>query len=123
MDVTLAVIIPAMNVRLIIFSSSRRTCQVRIWPVTESTGYWAKRYDSKSECISELFKLDLLTTQEALDGRDTIWEKNRGNVLSLETTTQRDVLVAAGFTEQNRPHIPCSSHTDREGTGHLDWLP
>jgi hypothetical protein len=123
MDVTLAVIIPAMNVRLIIFSSSRRTCQVRIWPVTESIGYWAKRYDSKSECIAELFKLNLLTTQEALDGRAISWEKSRGNVLSLETTTQRDVLVTAGFTEQNRPHIPCSSHRDKEGTGHLDWLP
>jgi hypothetical protein len=92
-DIELAVIIAAMDVHLLIFSSNRHTCQVRIWSVTEPTRNWAKRYGSKSECMAELLRLKLLTPQEAVNGRAVSCEKSGADVLAIKANTQRDVLV------------------------------
>jgi hypothetical protein len=113
-----------MDVRLIIFSSKRRTYQVRIWSDTEPTRNWAKRYGSKSACMAELLRLELLPTQQALDEPAVSREKSKADVIALQAKTQRDLLVASGFSEQKRTLIPCFSRINRErGAGCLDWLP
>jgi hypothetical protein len=74
--------------------------------------------------MAELLRLDLLTTKEALDGRAASCDKRRGDVLALETKTQREVLVGSGFNEQKRMPIPCLSRSRRgQGAGYTDWLP
>ena len=86
-----------MNVRLIICWHPGDVYQASVTTL-DFAGLWHKFYPSKSECVSDLAQLGLLTIMDQDDVLKSDFDiKDR--VLTTVASTEEDLLTKAGFVK------------------------